>query len=329
MVARALSKSKTNFRGARLFDAATDLNGVAHLLEEAFRPDNNFPFTTTPWLREFGIALWTLNYSPGLGVPMGGLVWVEDDKVVGNVSLSADYSRSDRYYASNVAVKMDYRRQGIARALMQATISHLREQHVQKIFLNVRPNNSGAIKLYEELGFKALETRGEWSLAALPPTHSYDQGQVEGLRSLKMSDHNAVAELLRMVSPESAPRYRSEPNVFTPLLDELIAERISDFFIGQNTRRWAIERDGKLAALLYVRGQRILTPHKIMVQTHPDFRGRVETELLNVALNELANLPPHAIRADAVSSHPAWVDALERHGFHFLSGLTLMELTIA
>ena len=329
MVARALSKSQSTFRGARLFDPATDLNGVAHLLEEAFRPDNNFPFSTTPWLREFGIALWTLNYTPGMGAPMGGLVWVEDEKIVGNVSLSADYSHSDRYYISNVAIKLDYRRQGIARALMQATLSHLREHHVEKVFLNVRPNNPGAIELYAELGFKSLETRGEWSLAALPQSENHTQASVEGLRPLKMTDHKRVTELLRAAVPENVARYRAGPNVFTLALDELIAEKMIDWLMGQSTRRWVLERDGKLAAILYLRGQRLLTPHKIAAQVHPDFRGHVETELVDKALSELATLPAHAIRAEAVSIYPEWVNALERAGFRFWNGLTLMELTLA
>lgn len=326
MVARAISKSKSNFTGARLFDPSTDLNSVAHLLEEAFRPDNNFPFSTTPWLREFGIALWTMNYSPGMGAPMSGLVWVEGGKIVGNVSLNPDYDRSDRYYVSNVAVKIEYRRQGVARALMQATISYLRERHIRKVFLNVRPNNQGAIKLYKELGFKALDTRGEWVLSVLPsrPTPS----PVEGLRPLRSRDHTAVSELLRAISPENIARYRMEPNLFTLAFDERIAERIGDFFIGQTTQRWVLERESRLVAVMYVRGQNILTPHKIVIQVHPDFRGRVETELVNAALDELSKLPRHPIRAEAASSHDKLVDALERQGFHFFNGLMLMELDI-
>ncbi|MBI5032804.1 MAG: GNAT family N-acetyltransferase [Chloroflexi bacterium] len=326
MVARALSKSSSNFHGARLFDPSTDLNGVAHLLEEAFRPDNNFPFSTTPWLREFGIALWTMSYSPGMGTPMYGLVWVEDGKIVGNVSLNPDYNRSDRYYISNVAVKIEYRRQGIARALMQATFSYLRERQVRKIFLNVRPNNDGAIKLYKELGFKAVETRGEWSHSALRshPTIT----PVKGLRPLRSRDHNAVSELLRLVIPENAGRYRPESNIFTPAFDERIAERIGDFFVGQTTRRWILERDGRPAAVVYLRGQNILTPHRFVIQVHPDFRGRVESSLVNAALEEIAKLPLHPIRADAATSHPELVDALEQEGFYFHNGLTLMELDI-
>ena len=326
MVARAISKSKSNFTGARLFDPATDLNGVAHLLEEAFRPDNNFPFSTTPWLREFGIALWTMSYSPSMGAPMNGLVWVEEGKIVGNVSISSDYNRSDRYYISNVAVKIEYRRQGIARALMQATISHLRERQARKLSLNVRPNNYGAIRLYEELGFKSLETRGEWTLPVLParPVHK----PVQGLRPLKPRDHAAVSELLRVATPENIARYRPEPNLFTLAWDERLTERIGDFFIGQTTQRWVLERDGRLAAVMYVRGQNVLTPHRIFIQVHPDFRGRVESELVDAALDELDKLPLHPIRAEATSSHPELVNALEQQGFLFYNGLTLMELEI-
>jgi len=324
MVARTFGKSKTAFRGARLFNPSTDINGVAHLLEEAFRPDNNFPFTATPWLREVGIALWTLNYAPGSGMPMNGMIWVEDDQIVGNVSLSPESGQMERYYLSNVSVKPEYRRQGVARALMQATLTHLREQHVTKAFLNVRPGNDSAIKLYTDLGFRSLETRGEWSINPFPLERALDRAHVDDLRPIKTSDYTTVAELVRTASKYPV-RNPSEQDIFTPPLDLLITEKISDFLIGQTTRRWVVTRDNRIAAMLLWRGQRLNPPHRFVILAHADFRGRVENDLVAVALKELAKFPPHAVRAEAVTSHAELVSALERHGFVFWNGLTLME----
>lgn len=326
MVARALDQSKSTFRGARPFNLATDLNGVAHVLEEAFRPDNNFPFSNVPWLREFGIALWTLNYAPGLDMSLSGFVWIEDGQIVGNVSLSANHANSDRSYISNVAVKAEYRRQGIARAMMQTTIDQARQLGARVAFLNVRPNNLDAIKLYDDLGFKALEMRGEWTLASIPTLRA--PTQVDGLRSLKSSDAPALSELIRAATPENMQRYRPSRNVFELSWDAELAETIGDFFIGQSTRRRVLERDAKLAAVMCVRGQRLFSAHRIAIQVHPDFRGRVENELVAVALDELGRFPKREIRADAESTHPELIAALEQQGFKFLNGLTLMELNI-
>ena len=168
MVAQAVSKSKPAFRGIRPFSPRTDLYGVARLLEEAFRGEHNFPFSDFPLMREIGIVMWTLTYAPTFPETFEGFVWIEDGKIVGNATLTADLVRGNRYYISNVAVKQEYRRRGIARVLMQASLEHIRRQHAQGALLNVRPKNEGAIKLYEDLGFKTLEMRGEWTLAALP-----------------------------------------------------------------------------------------------------------------------------------------------------------------
>ncbi len=344
MVARALSQSKSAFRGARPFNPATDLNGVAHLLEEAFRPERNFPFSDLPVMREVGILLWTLNYAPGFAEPTDGFVWVEEGKIVGNLTLTARHGRNDRYYISNVAVKPEYQRQGIARALMQTAIDRIRQQQGRVILLNVRPNNPGAIKLYQDLGFNALEMRGEWTLAS-PPTpqppppspetkFSFRRGgrgiEREGgeVRPLRSSDSRAVAELVRAATPARVQAYRSRQTDFELAWDERFTEALADFFTGQTTHRWALEREGKLAGLVLTRGQHFAASHRLAIQTHPEFRGSVEEELVAVALQDLARLPSREIRADAADSHPELIAALERRGFRFLNGLTLMELVL-
>jgi len=328
VVARLISRSQSAFSGIRRLNPATDIWAVAHLLEEAFRPDHNFPFANIPLLREVGIALWTINYMTGFYEATDGFVWIEDECVVGNVTLAPDRTRSNCYYVSNVAVKSAYRRQGIARALMQATIDYVRERRAECILLNVRPTNPGAIELYHNLGFVALEMRGEWKLDSL--AGSSPSGDVLGLRPLKSADQRAVTELIRAATPEKIQRSRSEPNEFELAWDTLLFERLGDCLTGRSTRRWVLERAGaqSVAGLLFVRGKRIGLPHKFVIQVHPDFRGRVEEELVSRALHTLKQFPPGEIRAQAVDTHPELIAALEQNGLRFLNGLTLMELTL-
>ena len=174
MVAQAI-RTGANARGARPFEPARDLTGVARLLEEAFRAEHTFPLSNTPVLRELGIILWTLSYTPVFPENVTGFVWLENGQIVGNVTISHDEGRLDRFMISNVAVKPDYRRQGIARALMQMTIDHLREHGARWVLLNVRPTNLTAVNLYRDLGFNQVETRGEWSLS-IPPVRVSDAG---------------------------------------------------------------------------------------------------------------------------------------------------------
>ncbi|MDE3091934.1 MAG: GNAT family N-acetyltransferase, partial [Chloroflexota bacterium] len=229
MVARVASRSQSTFHGARLFDPIHDLGAVAHLLEEAFRPEHTFPLSTMPVLREVGVFLWTMSYAPVFPEMMTGFVWVEDGRIVGNVTLNPGEGRLDRYMITNVAVKPSYRRQGIARALMQAAIDHLRTLNVKTALLNVRPNNPGTTTLYRDLGFAEVEMRGEW---ARPGSRGSPQGMwhAVSLRPLRASDNRIAAELVRAATPANVQKYHAVRNEFSINWDDRLSEVISDFF---------------------------------------------------------------------------------------------------
>jgi ribosomal-protein-alanine N-acetyltransferase len=57
------------------------------------------------------------------------------------------------------AVKPTLRRRGIGRALMDHMISGARGRGVRFVFLQVRPSNEDARRLYERLGFVGVGTR--------------------------------------------------------------------------------------------------------------------------------------------------------------------------
>jgi hypothetical protein len=108
--------------------------------------------------------------------------------------------------------------------------------------------------------------------------------------------------------------------------EDRLTEIITDFFIGQRTRRWKMEHAGKLVALMTVQGQRIFSPHRFQIDVHPDFRGRVEDQLVAFAMNELAAFSARNVFVTGTSTHPELIAALERNGFKMQNGLTLMAL---
>lgn len=338
MVARALRQPKATFRGARPFDPARDLGAVAHLLEEAFRPEHTFPLSNVPFLREVGVLLWQINYNPISPEHTFGFVWAEDGQLVGNVTVMPDGGRLDRYAISNVAVKPGYRGRGVARQLMIAALDELHARAAKWALLNVHPMNPDAMKLYRDLGFQEIELRGEWTsppspLSPSPAPASERGGRGLGVggevRPLRSSDQRAASELISAATPANVQRFRS-PRLdrFALNWEDRITEMVSDFFIGQVTQRWALEQNDKLAALLTVREQRIASPHRIAIEAHPDSRGRVENDLVAFALQTLARFASREIRADAASTHPELIAALEQQGFRFLNGLTLMVLAL-
>ncbi len=334
MVAHTVSTSGA--RGARPFDPTRDLAGVARLLEEAFRSEHTFPLSTTPGLREMGIFLWTLSYAPVFPENVSGFVWVEDGRIVGNVTLSLDEGRLDRYLVSNVAVKPSYQRRGIARELMRVALDHIQARGAKWALLNVRPLNAGAVKLYRDLGFQEIEMRGEWSLApaylsiaqSSPSTPSASE-EIGTIRPLRSADRRAVTELLRAATPERVQQFRTPRwTEFGPNWEDRLTESITDLFVGQVTHRWALDHDSRLAAVMTIRGQRVFTPHYITLQVRPNYRGLVEDRLVAFALQDVARLARREIRVAATSTHPELVTALEQHEFKFRNGLTLMALAL-
>lgn len=64
---------------------------------------------------------------------------------------------AEAYHLMNVAVDPDHRRQGVARALIDAMLERTGEE--ASVTLEVRPSNVGAIALYESYGFRGVGTR--------------------------------------------------------------------------------------------------------------------------------------------------------------------------
>jgi ribosomal-protein-alanine N-acetyltransferase len=57
---------------------------------------------------------------------------------------------------SNIAIHPDYRRLGIAEAVMKKILKHLQAEDMKFVILEVRPSNLSAQELYRKLGFIPL-----------------------------------------------------------------------------------------------------------------------------------------------------------------------------
>lgn len=62
----------------------------------------------------------------------------------------------------NLAVDPAHRRKGFGRQLVRQILTEWQKRSVQRIFLEVRESNSGAIKLYEGLGFRLVGRRKKY-----------------------------------------------------------------------------------------------------------------------------------------------------------------------
>jgi len=84
------------------------------------------------------------------------------------------------FHLMNIAVKKEYRREGIAKSLLYQLIRRVeKNEKCLRIFLEVRINNESAINLYKMFGFKILEvlkgyySNGEEAVIMELPLRSY------------------------------------------------------------------------------------------------------------------------------------------------------------
>ena len=76
-------------------------------------------------------------------------------EVRGNLAGYCGYQRSfENADITNVTVKNEFRRRGIARRLLQSLMEMGRAEGIRRFSLEVRRSNSGAIALYRSLGFR-------------------------------------------------------------------------------------------------------------------------------------------------------------------------------
>jgi [ribosomal protein S18]-alanine N-acetyltransferase len=80
----------------------------------------------------------------------------EDDRLAGYLIISRYV---DAWHVMNIAVAPQFRRRGIATALLQKLFEQTEDGSRRGYTLEVRVSNAGAIKLYERLGFTARGTR--------------------------------------------------------------------------------------------------------------------------------------------------------------------------
>jgi ribosomal protein S18 acetylase RimI-like enzyme len=152
-----------------------DLMAVADLIELCFHGSmdaegRSFLNDLRRPSRGSSLADWAARTSDLAGMPLSGFVWEDSGQIVGNVSIIPFTRRGIRVMlVANVAVHPDYRRRGIGRHLTQRAMLAARERSSQEIWLQVRDDNPGAIKLYQDLGWRERARRTTWRVAPGQP----------------------------------------------------------------------------------------------------------------------------------------------------------------
>ena len=114
---------------------------------------------------------------------------------------------TNRWLIGNVAVLPEYRRRGIARRLVEASVTYARERGAASIVLDVIAGNEPAYRLYESLGFVHLDDRYELAYTPGPQPDPVPLPDGYTVLPCAWSDWRPRYDLAKRITPESVRRY--------------------------------------------------------------------------------------------------------------------------
>jgi ribosomal protein S18 acetylase RimI-like enzyme len=235
----------------RPLNVLRDLSAVADLIELCFSPtmDNDgqrYLSDMRRASRDDSFLRWASRMTETASVPLLGYVWEQSGRIVGNASLIPFRDRGKRVYLiANVATHPDYRRQGIGRALTERAMKLAENKNAAAIWLHVRDDNPGAIKLYQDLGFQEIARRTTWQANPAHRLFPPDSDIEITLRHPRFWP--LQQDWLRRLYPKELSWYQSwNTNALRPGFWNWFYLLFIDF----NIRQWAAVRKEELLATL-------------------------------------------------------------------------------
>ncbi len=324
MVAQATQRPST-VSGLRPIHSSRDVAHAAVLVEQAFAQDmdssGRSAMREMRWLSTlFGWA--DFLSPPGLGI-MPGFVWVEDARIVGNVTVRRLGTFGRGWMIGNVAVDAAWRQRGIARNLMNAAIDLAREQQAEWIALQVRSDNAIARGLYRSLGFEDVgetiyfeRTHFDRVLSPVQPI----EGQ---LRPARGDDFDRIFTLAQSLVPDTArwaePMYRSS-------FDDGLERRFTNWLTGTKAVWRVVQVGDQLWGAAMAEAKRWSRRGQLHLWVVPQRAGRIEQILIDSVL-AATDVPLQVMTARVPGQHVAGRVALTTRSFQQTRALTHMKLT--
>lgn len=324
--------NKRHESGIRPFDIGCDLRPVAELIADAFAheldPRGNAALREMRIMSHIGALLKLLNRSTGeFNDLFGGFVWIEDGKVVGNVTVQKADASGNRWQIANVAVAPAYRGRGISRRLMSKALEYITENRGEWAVLQVYAQNTIARHLYERLNFEEVGGSIDLLLKRLPNVdplvnanhfYSFSADQWQALYDLVTNQQSGQTLWWR-------PPRRTDYQI-------TLEQMISEWFwrvVGRNhIYRRCIQTTRRFDAALILTAARWRGVHQLRLWVQPALYGQHEETLIRWALATLQEYPRWPVALNLNAQHTVAVEQAKHYGFQEQQTLLTMRKKI-
>jgi len=321
MLASTISRS-SHASGIRLLDPNRDLLQVADLIEESFAgefgPAGLAAVRDLRMMAGLSPLLWLLTRASGeFRDAFTGFVWVEDGRVVGNISLNRSKPSSKRWHIANVAVAKAHRGKGIGRQLVEAGLELIQARYGEWAILQVRDDNPSALHIYDSLEFERLYSATELYLKG-PFQGSPSSEVLEGyhIQTCRTEDWQQVRDLV-IASTPAMDRWVRGFNLsdFRHTAIGRLRDLVSDAFSGTQKTRLCALYEGQIAGYVRVQSRGWGGDALVRLHVHPDHRGKIESALIRQGTAKLKIRANQEASVEHFTDHAAGIQALKDIGF--------------
>jgi ribosomal protein S18 acetylase RimI-like enzyme len=315
--------------GLHRFEPSRDLPQVVELLRLGFGDD--LDDQERRWLSDLeamadsGPFLTLLRFVPSIDSSFSGFVWYVDGRLVANASLMR--APSNVAVIANVVTHPDYRRQGIARQLTEASIAAARDKLLRRVELQVRQTNEAATSLYYDLGFRRMH--GNTTLRLGSPSASVRLARAAG--GFEIVKWGRSEDRLARRFVQRVGRSHPEP-VRGPVAEALksysLLEAIENWLLGRNRLCWAATQAEDFKAVAAVSTRTGGGSHRYEIVTDPAWRGKVEAALVDAAMVALCRRSDAPVEAKIRDDETGAREALEAAGFVYVRTLDRLVLPL-
>lgn len=256
-----------------------------------------------------------------------GFVWQADGRIVGNATMLSTRAW-DRYLVANVAVHPSFRRQGIARRLMEAITSSVKARGGRVILLQVVTDNSSAVDLYKSLGYTSIGNMTTWysSSTKVRPIHIDPTEQSSS--NIVLLNNRRWREAYQLDTAHVHPDLNWPEPLQYDAYRRSLWQRATDFMNGSQFEAWVTtDNSNNLTGMASIRSEWGRS-HIITLRVRPSEAGQLEKLLLGKAIRRLSYLPQRNVRIDHPEADELTGMLLKESNFSIQRTLTHMRLEI-